>query len=103
LKNSRLQTEYYEAVDKLTDKKNEIKIVEKEADKWRKVSDIAKLETEYAQFELTEAERLKKELLGIVDGDDYLKEQVIEVRYQNYVLKEENRTLKDKLEKHMSL
>jgi len=41
--------------------------------------------------------------LGIVDGDDYLKEQVIEVRYQNYVLKEENRTLKDKLEKHMSL
>jgi len=90
-------------VDKLTDKKNEIKIVEKEADKWRKVSDIAKLETEYAQFELTEAERLKKELLGIVDGDDYLKEQVIEVRYQNYVLKEENRTLKDKLEKHMSL
>ncbi|MBE5964949.1 MAG: hypothetical protein E7252_08525 [Lachnospira sp.] len=103
MKNSRLQTEYYEAVDKLTDKKNEIKIVEKEADKWRKVSDIAKLETEYAQFELTEAERLKKELLGIVDGDDYLKEQVIEVRYQNYVLKEENRTLKDKLEKHMSL
>ena len=61
--------------------------------------DIAKKETEYAQFELAEAERLKKELLGVVDGDSYLKEQVIELRYQNQVLREENRSLKDKLEK----
>lgn len=99
VKNSQLQTEYYEAVGKLTDKKNEIEIAEKEADKWRKVSDIAKQETEYAQFELAEAERLKKELLGVVDGDSYLKEQVIELRYQNQMLKEENKTLKDKLEK----
>ena len=99
MKKSRLQTEYYEAVDKLTDKKNEIEIAEKEADNWRKVSAIAKQETEYAQFELAEAERLKKELLGVVDGDSYLKEQVIELRYQNHVLKEENKTLKDKLEK----
>lgn len=97
--NSRLQTEYYETVDKLTDKKNEIEIAEKEADKWRKVVSVAKTETEYAQFELAEAERLKKELLGVVDGDSYLKEQVIELRYQNHVLQEENRTLKDKLEK----
>lgn len=35
MKNSRLQTEYDEAVDKLTDKKDEIEIAEKEADKWR--------------------------------------------------------------------
>ena len=34
-----------------------------------------------------------------MDGDSYLKEQVIELRYQNQVLQEENRTLKDKLEK----
>lgn len=99
MKNSRLQTEYYEAVDKLTDKKNEIEIAEKEADKWRKVASVAKTETEYAQFELAEAERLKNELLGVVDGDSYLKEQVIELRYQNHMLKEENKTLKDKLEK----
>lgn len=99
MKNSRLETEYYEAVDKLTDKKNEIEIAEKEADKWRKVSDIAKQETEYAQFELVEAKRLKNEVLGVVDGDSYLKEQVIELRYQNHMLKEENRALKDKLEK----
>ncbi len=99
LKNSRLQNEYYEAVDKLTDKKNEIEVAEKEADKWREVASVAKAEMEYAQFELEEAERLKKELLGVVDGDSYLKEQVIELRYQNHVLKEENKTLKDKLEK----
>lgn len=99
LKNSRLQTEYYEAVDKLTGKKNEIEVAEKEADKWRQVSAVAKQETEYAQFELAEAELLKKELLGVVDGDSYLKEQVIELRYQNHMLKEENKTLKDKLEK----
>ena len=99
MKNTRLKTEYHEAVDKLTDKKNEIEIAEKEADKWRKVSDIAKKETEYAQFELAEAERLKKELLEVVDGDSYLKEQVVELRYQNRILQEENKTLKDKLEK----
>lgn len=99
LKNYQLQTEYYEAIDKQTDKKNEIEIAEKEADKWRKVASVAKTETEYAQFELAEAERLKKELLGAVDGDSYLKEQVIELRYQNHMLKEENKTLKDKLEK----
>lgn len=99
LKNSRLQTEYYEAVDKLTDKKNEIEIAEKEVDKWRKVASVAKAEMEYAQFELAEAEKLKRELLGVVDGDSYLKAQVIELRYQNHMLQEENRTLKDKLEK----
>ncbi len=79
MKNSWLQTEYYEALYKLTDKKNEIEDAEKETDKWRKVSDVAKKETEYAQFELAEAERLKKELLGVVDDDSYLKEQVIEL------------------------
>lgn len=99
MKNSRLQTEYYEAVDKLTDKKNEIEVAEKEADKWREVASVAKAEMEYAKFELEEVERLKKELMGVVDGDSYLKEQVIELRYQNQVLREENRTLKDKLEK----
>lgn len=52
-----------------------------------------------AQMKLEEAERLKKKLLGAVHGDDYLKEQVIELRYQNQMLREENRSLKDKLEK----
>ena len=99
LKNSELRLEYYENVDKLTDKQKKIEVAKKEADKWMMISDTAKLQTERAEFELEEAERLKKELLGEVDGDDYLKEQVIELRYQNHILREENRSLKDKLEK----
>ena len=99
LKNSQLRLEYYENIDKLTDKQNKIEVAQKEADKWMMISDTAKLQTERAEFELEEAERLKKELLGAVDGDDYLKEQVIELRYQNQILREENRSLKDKLEK----
>jgi len=99
IKNSELRLEYYENVDKLTDKQKEIEAAQKEADKWMMISDTAKLQTERAEFELEETERLKKELLGAVDGDDYLKEQVIELRYQNQILREENRSLKDKLEK----
>lgn len=99
LKNSELQLEYSENVDKLTDKQKEIEEDQKEADKWMMISDIAKWQTEQAQMKLEEAERLKKELLGVVGGDDYLKEQVIELRYQNQMLREENRSLKDKLEK----
>ena len=99
LKNSELRLEYSENVDKLTDKQKEIEAAQKEADKWMMISDTAKRQTEQAQMKLEEAERLKKELLGAVHGDDYLKEQVIELRYQNQMLREENRSLKDKLEK----
>ena len=99
LKNSELRLEYYENVDKLTDKKKEIEVAKKEADKWMMISDTAKWQTEKAQFELEKVERLKKELMRSVDGDDYLKEQVIELRYQNQILREENRSLKDKLER----
>ena len=99
IKNSELRLEYYENVDKLTDKQKEIEAARKEADKWMMISDTTKLQTERAEFELEEAERLKKELFGEVDGDDYLKEQVIELRYQNQILQEENRSLKEKLEK----
>lgn len=99
LKNSELRLEYSENVDKLTDKQKEIKAAQKEADKWMMMSDTAKWQTEQAQIKLEEVERLKKELLKTVDGDDYLKEQVIELRYQNQMFREENRSLKDKLEK----
>ena len=74
LKNSELRLEYYENVDKLTDKQKETEAAQKEADKWMMISDTAKWQTEQAQIKLEEAESLKKELLGAVDGDDYLKE-----------------------------
>ena len=99
IKNSELRLEYYDNLDQLADKQKEIEAAQKEADKWMMIRDTAKWRTEQAQIKLEEAERLKKELLGAVDGDDYLKEQVIELRYQNHILREENRSLKDKLEK----
>lgn len=99
LKNSGLRLEYSENVEKLTDIRKEIEVTRKEADKWMMITDTAKWQTEQAQIKLEEAERLKKELLKTVDGDDYLREQVIELRYQNQMLREENRSLKDKLEK----
>lgn len=99
MKNSELRLEYSENVNKLTDIRKEIEMTQKEADKWMMIKDTAKRQTEQAQMKLEEAERLKKELLGAVHGDDYLKEQVIELRYQNQMLREENRSLKDKLEK----
>ena len=89
----------YYTTTKLTHKRKEIEVAQKEADKWMMITDTAKWQTEQAQIKLEEAERLKKELLGTVDSDDYLKEQVIELRYQNQMLREENRSLKDRLEK----
>ena len=71
LKNSELRLEYYENVDQLTDKQKEIEAAQKEADKWMMISDTAKCQVEQAQMKLEEAERLKKELLATVDGDDY--------------------------------
>ena len=99
LKNSELQLEYYDNLDQLADKQQEIEAAQKEADKWMMIMDTAKWQTEQVQMKLEEAKRLKKKLLGVVDGDDYLKEQVIELRYQNQMLREENRSLKNKLEK----
>lgn len=96
LKNSELRLEYYDNLDQLADKQKEIEAAQKEAEKWMMIMDTAKWQTEQAQMKLEEAERLKKELLGVVDG---VKEQVIELRYQNQMLREENQSLKDKLEK----
>lgn len=89
----------YYTTTKLTHKQKEIEVAQKEADKWMMITDTAKWQTEQAQIKLEAAERLKKELLGTVDSDDYLKEQVIELRYQNQMLREESRSLKDRLEK----
>lgn len=61
--------------------------------------DIVKEKAEYVQFELSEAEQLKKEQLTAVDVDYYLKEQVISLRYQNQLLQEKNRTLCDHIGK----
>lgn len=76
LKNSELRLEYYDNLDQLADKQKEIEAAQKEADKWMMIMDTAKWQTEQAQIKLEEAERLKKELLKTVDGDDYLNDKL---------------------------
>ena len=71
--------------------------VKKKLDDINDILEIAKLELRNAQTEVTVAKKLKAQLMQEMDGEDYLKEQVIELRYQNTVLKEENQSLKEKL------
>lgn len=97
--NSQLKTEYYETVDALDDTKNELAEVESKVVKMTQAYEVAKDEFEWTQQEIVEAEKLRKELLEVDDAERYLREEVIELRYQNQKLKEENRSLKDKLEK----
>ena len=81
----------------IKEKENELESVKKKLDETNEILEVARLEVKMAQSEVAEAKKLKAQLMDEMDGDDYLKEQVIELRYQNMVLKDENQTLKEKL------
>lgn len=81
----------------IKEKENELESVKKKLDETNEILEVARLEVKMAQSEVAEAKKLKAQLMYEMDGDDYLKEQVIELRYQNTVLKDENQTLKEKL------
>ena len=81
----------------ISEKENELNVVKKKLDDINDILKIAKIELRNAQTEVTVAKKLKLQLMQEMDGEDYLKEQVIELRYQNMVLKEENQNLKEKL------
>ena len=81
----------------ISEKENELDAVKKKLDDINNILEIAKIELRSAQTEVTVAKKLKVQLMQEMDGEDYLKEQVIELRYQNMVLKEENQSLKEKL------
>ena len=81
----------------IEEKENELKSIKAKLDEINEILEVARLELKTAQSEVVEAKKLKAQLMDEMDGDDYLKEQVIELRYQNMVLKDENHTLKEKL------
>lgn len=81
----------------IEEKENELKSIKAKLDEINEILEVARLELKTAQSEVVEAKKLKAQLMDEMDGDDYLKEQVIELRYQNMVLKDENQTLKEKL------
>ena len=81
----------------IEEKENELKSIKAKLDEINEILEVARLELKTAQSEVAEAKKLKAQLMYEMYGDDYLKEQVIELRYQNMVLKDENQTLKEKL------
>lgn len=81
----------------IKEKENELESVKKKLNEINEILEVAKLELKIAQLEVAEAKKLKVQLMQEMDGEEYLKEQVIELRYQNMVLKDENQTLKEKL------
>ena len=52
-----------------------------------------------AEEELSEVKKLRDDLIKQGEGDYYLKEEVIRLRYENQNLKEENKGLREKLDK----
>lgn len=52
-----------------------------------------------AEKELSEIKKFRDDLIKQGDGDYYLKEEVIRLRYENQNLKEENKGLREKLDK----
>ena len=52
-----------------------------------------------AEEELSEVKKLRDDLIKQGEGDYYLKEEVIQLRYENQNLKKENKGLQEKLDK----
>lgn len=61
--------------------------------------DRADKELTRAKEELAEVRKLRNELITHGDGEYYLKEEVIQLRYENQNLKAENKGLREKLDK----
>lgn len=97
--NRLLQSENEELDWAVTDKKNELDKLKAEVTDAEQVIEVAEMELQNAKAEYAEVQKLKQELLATDDADYFLKEEVINLRYENRQLKEENRRLKTKLEK----
>ena len=88
-----------ELEDVITDKKEQLADLQAALARAHTVFDKADEELNRAREELAEVRKLRSELIAQVDGDYYLKEEVIRLRYENQNLKEENEGLREKLEK----
>lgn len=88
-----------ELEDIIADKKEQLSNLQEALNKAVKVFDNANEKLAQAEEELAEVKKLRDELLSQGDGDYYLKEEVIRLRYENRNLKDENKGLREKLEK----
>lgn len=88
-----------ELEDIIADKKEQLSNLQEALNKAVKVFDNANEKLAQAEAELAEVKKLRDELLSQGNGDYYLKEEVIRLRYENRNLKDENKGLREKLEK----
>lgn len=98
-RNKYLIADNQELEDVITDKKEQLADLQAALARAHTVFDKADEELNRAREELAEVRKLRSELIAQVDGDYYLKEEVIRLRYENQNLKEENEGLREKLEK----
>lgn len=83
----------------ITDKKEQLAELQAALERAHAVFDKADEELERAKEELAGVRKLRNELIAQGDGDYYLKEEVIRLRYENQNLKTENKGLREKLDK----
>jgi len=97
--NKALAADSQELEDIIADKKKQLADVQVALNKALAVFENANEKLVQAEEELSEVKKLRDDLIKQSDGDYYLKEEVIRLRYENQNLKEENKGLREKLAK----
>lgn len=97
--NKALAADSQELEDIIADKKKQLADVQVALNKALAVFENANEKLAQAEEELSEVKKLRDDLIKQGDGDYYLKEEVIRLRYENQNLKEENKGLREKLDK----
>lgn len=98
-RNNLLISDNQKLEDIITDKKEQLADLQAALDRVCALFDKADKELACAKEELREVRKLRNELITQEDGDYYLKEEVIQLRYENQNLKVENKGLREKLDK----
>ena len=97
--NKALAADSQELEDIIADKKKQLADVQVALNKALAVFENANEKLAQAEEELSEVKKLRDDLIKQGDGDYYLKEEVIRLRYENQKLKKENKGLREKLDK----
>ena len=98
-RNNLLISDNQELEDIITDKREQLADLQASLDRVNAAFGRVDEELARAKEELAEVRKLRNELIVQGDGDYYLKEEVIQLRYENQNLKAENKGLREKLDK----
>lgn len=95
-RNKTLIADNLELAAVITDKKEQLADLQAALERAHAVFETANEELERAKEELAEVRKLRSELIAYGDGDYYLKEEVIRLRYENPNLMIEGKSMLDK-------